>query len=222
AISEMDTQGHVTDFPYQPTADIAAAPDGDVWLTDSLTHHLIRVGADGSARVIAPQELSNASITQVKPAADGSVWFYDARGGRVGHILADGSLSLRALPFQKTNAELAVGAGNAVWLYVGVLGQAIYLPPNGAPKTITPKGTAASVSISTAWFTVGGDGNLYFSVGRNIVRITQQGEQSQHELPTLNAKVQMVAADPTGTVWFSETPDPIHGAQWAIIGKFVA
>ncbi|HEU4783741.1 MAG TPA: hypothetical protein VFS83_10405, partial [Ktedonobacterales bacterium] len=64
--------------------------------------------------------------------------------------------------------------------------------------------------------------NLYFSIARNIVRITQHGEQSQHELPTLNAKVQMVAADPTGTVWFSETPDTRPAEQWAIIGKFVA
>lgn len=222
AISEMDTQGHVTDFPYQPTADIAAASDGAIWLTDGLTHGLIRVGADGDAHNFAPRALANASITQVKPAVDGSVWFYDARGGLVGHILADGSLSLRAMPFQQTNAQLAVGAGNAVWLYVGARGQAIYLSPNGAPKTITPHATAASISISTAWFTVGGDGNLYFSVARNIVRITQQGGQSQHELPTLNAKVQMIAADPTGTVWFSETPDSVRGGQWAIIGKFVA
>jgi len=222
AISEMDTQGHVTEFPYQPTADIAAAPDGAIWLTDGLTHSLMRVGADGVTRSFAPRELANALITQVKPAADSSVWFYYARGGQVGHILADGSLSLRAMPFQQTNAELAVGAGDAVWLYVGARGQAIYLSPTGAPKTIAPSGTAASVSITTAWFTVGGDGNLYFSVGRTLVRITQQGEQSQHELPTLNAKVQMLAADPTGTVWFSETPDPRYGAQWAIIGKFVA
>ncbi|HEY1388406.1 MAG TPA: TIR domain-containing protein [Ktedonobacterales bacterium] len=222
AISEIDAQGHVTDFSYQPTADIAAAPDGAIWLTDGLTHSLIRVGADGGARSFAPQELANASITQVAPAADGSVWFYDARGGQVGHILADGTLSLRAMPFQQTNAQLAVGAGDAVWLYVGARGQVVYLSPNGAPKTISLNATAASISISTAWFTVGGDGNLYFSIGRNIVRITEQGEQSQHELPTLNAKVQMMAADPTGTVWFSETPDPRPTVQWAIIGKFMA
>jgi virginiamycin B lyase len=220
AISEMDTQGNVTDFPYQPTADIVAAADGAIWLTDGLTHRLIRVGADGVTRSFAPQELANASITQVKPAADGSVWFYDARGGLVGHLLADGSLSLRAMPFQQTNAHLAVGAGNSVWLYIGARGQTVYVSPNGAPKSMTLYAPVAS--SSAAWFTVGGDGNLYFSVARNIVRITQQGEQSQHELPTPNTTVQMMATDPMGTVWFSETPDPRPAAQWAIIGKFVA
>ncbi len=137
----LRVQPHATTVCGQPTfasftlpvaghlEDIAAAPDGSLWLSTTTPAQLIKMTPSGT--VAAPAFATPVAVTgslpeSIQVAADGAVWWADQSQDRIGK-LAGGNVMEWATPRTDTGpADLGFAADGAVWytgLDAGVIGR---------------------------------------------------------------------------------------------------
>src|SRR5213082_1244486 len=63
----------------------------------------------------------------------------------------------------------------------------------------TPTGSAGPIGITS-----GPDGNLWFTAGNDIGRITTAGSVTAFPVPTASSGPQGIATGPDGNLWFTE------------------
>jgi streptogramin lyase len=217
-LGRMDADGATRDYPYTIASNIAVDPDGAVWVAEGAGDSIIRIGTDGAPTRHALPRGARVGIASLAPAPDGGVWFYAPESGEVGRLRPDGSSTLHATGFERLGARLLTGAHGSVWLFFGQPNVVVHMSSEGVVRTVLEDDALDGAK----WLTVGGDGNLYYVLGREIGRITPGREHARYEIPTHGAVINQLISDPHGTVWFSEGKErPDANADWAIVGRVV-
>jgi virginiamycin B lyase len=197
--------------------DIAAGPDGALWMADGYGGNIIRMTTQGkftyypAGRYIYPYNIANGP--------DDALWFTaaSAENGVTGRITTGGAVTIFTAAAETW--DIAAGSDGALWFtepYVNRIGR---ITTNG--KITEYPGINAPYSIAS-----GPDGALWFtehsqgigSNGNGIGRITTQGHATFYSSGISPAEVPVdIAAGSDGAMWFTESEDASHGA--AEIGR---
>jgi virginiamycin B lyase len=192
--------------------DIAAAPDGSVWITDSLGDGILRI--DPSGRGIdtrdGPPDCDFDGI--IAPGPDGRMWCADnSDGDAFKRIELDGVTST-ALPMPSGFAvsSMAAGPGGALWYGRNSAGTIGFKPGNGTVGAITPDGGVREWPlgdrVAPTSIAAGPDDAMWFgSAGFDQVvgRITPAGQVTLAPLGVRRAD--KVAFGGDGALWFIDT-----------------
>ncbi|WP_036725251.1 virginiamycin B lyase family protein [Patulibacter minatonensis] len=186
--------------------DIAAAPDGSVWVSDSL--------GDGITRFAPPQASTTAGGTPdcdfdglLAPGADGKMWCA-YKGSALKRIELDGATNVN-LPTADGFAfsALAGAPDGAMWFARLSSGTFATKPGNGAIGRMTPDGAAQEWKVgdrvAPSSIAIGPDGAAWFgSKGYDQVigRVTPAGAVSV--LPLGARRADDVAFGGDGALWF--------------------
>lgn len=183
-------------FGYQ---DIAAGPDGALWLTDSYNDRISRMTTHG--------EFSNYLVPSAKPlnitaGPDRALWFTatGASGGTIGRINTKGKMTFYSLSYAVD--DIAAGPDNALWF--------TEQHPSGGIGRITTYGNVTSyrkgISNVPDYIALGPDGALWFTEsGGNIGRITTAGKVTEYSHSGGSPYINDIAAGPDGAMWFTES-----------------
>jgi streptogramin lyase len=149
--------------PWSP-ADIAAGPDGNLWVT----------GPGGVARLAVggavdefPVGVPTAGITR---GPDGNLWFTAA--GQIGTITPAGKVTTFAAP-----ASGAIAAGPDGNLWFAAAAQLGRLTPAGVVTAFPAPHPAIALGA-------GPDGNVWFSAGERVAAIMPDGDVREFPVPT--------------------------------------
>jgi len=181
-------------------AAVAVGPDGSVWFT------IDNSNAIGVLRSNAVQRISkgrdNLEPLGLAVAPDGDVWFTDAIAESIGHLPPVGAIESIRLPTGVTQfGRLAVAPDGAVWFAdswtnsVVRLKDGVFEPHLARSPNAGPFGIAVDRQ-GTVWAALQ-------NVNR-LMRIGQDGQVDEFEVPTRSAGPSDVAVDATGAVWFVE------------------
>lgn len=189
--------------------DIAAAPDGTVWITDSLGDGVLRIAPDGrgaDTRGGAPDCSFDGIIA---PGPDGKMWCADnEEGDALKRIELDG-VNNTSLPIAKGFAvsSLSAGPGGRMWFGRNSAGSFAFKPGDGAVGFVGPDGTAKEFPlgdrVAPTSLAAGPDGAMWFgSAGFDQVvgRVTPDGKVTLKDLGARRAD--KVAFGGDGALWF--------------------
>lgn len=102
--------------PKSRLSNLAAAPDGTVWVAEMDANKIVSVGPRGDVRAYAaPTAGSQPDAVAVDP--EGTVWFTEFDADRIGTIAADGTVRDALLPYT-LSSPIFVFAGPSQTLYV--------------------------------------------------------------------------------------------------------
>ncbi|CAB4937356.1 unannotated protein [freshwater metagenome] len=189
--------------------DIAAAPDGTVWITDSLGDGVLRIASDGrgaDTRGGAPQCDFDGILA---PGPDGKMWCADSGGGdALKRIELDGVTST-AIPLAPgfSVSSLAAGPGGTMWFGRNSAGSFAFKPGDGAVGFVAPDGNVREVAlgdrVAPTSLAAGPDGAMWFgSAGFDQVvgRVTTAGAVTLKPLGARRADAVAFGGD--GALWF--------------------
>jgi virginiamycin B lyase len=189
--------------------DIAAAPDGTVWVTDSLGDGVLRIAPDGRSadtRGGAP-ECDFDGI--VAPGPDGRMWCADSSDGNaLKRIELDGVNNV-AVPIASGFgvSSLAAGPGGTMWFGRNSAGSYAFKPGDGAVGFVAPDGSArewpVGDRVAPTSIAAGPDGAMWFgSAGFDQVvgRVTPAGAVTLAPLGVRRADGVAFGGD--GALWF--------------------
>lgn len=143
-------------------------------------------------------------------AADsaGNVWFTDTlANNRIGRITPAGDVSVFDLPpFGQLTGGITAGADGSIWVTKAFGAKILRIIPAGTTVTVTefPASTDTVPIDSLGDIVAGGDGNLWFTGGNRIGRMTTAGEIAFFSPPTPFSSPGGITAGPDGNVWFTE------------------
>jgi len=197
-----------TEYPV-PTPEsfplgIAAAPDGQLWITEYAANRLARVAVDGTVTEFPALPSPGAGPGALTAGPDGALWFTEAPLNRIGRMTLDGTVS----EFDVLTAghpgpqSIAAGADGNLWFTQ---------PGANRIGRITPAGVVTEFPLpqpgsGPRGIAAGPDGALWFTEydGNRIGRITTAGEITEYTLPTADSRPLGIAPGPDGNVWFTE------------------
>lgn len=189
--------------------DIAAAPDGTVWITDSVGDGVLRIAPNGQGVDTrdGPPECDFDGI--IAPGPDGLMWCADDSGGNaLKRIQLDGVNNV-ALPLPPGFAvsALTAGPGGAMWFGRNTGGSFAFKPGDGAVGFMTPDGGVREFPVgdrvAPTSLAAGPDGAVWFgSEGFDQVvgRITAAGQLTLAPLGARRANAVTFGGD--GALWF--------------------
>jgi virginiamycin B lyase len=192
--------------------DIAAAPDGTVWITDSVGDGVLRIAPSGQGFDTrpGPPECDFDGIIAAGP--DGRMWCADSSGGdALKRIELDG-VQNTALPIPSGFAvsSLAAGPQGRMWFGRNSGGSYAFKPGDGAVGYVGPDGATREFPlgdrVAPTSLAAGPDGAMWFgSAGFDQVvgRVTQDGEVALKDLGVRRAD--RVAFGGDGALWFIDT-----------------
>lgn len=191
--------------------DIAAAPDGSVWVTDSLNEGVHRfVGNQVFEATSAAPDCSFDGI--IAPGPDGRMWCADNQDGdALKRIELDG-VTATALPMPDgfNVSAMAAGPGGAMWYGRNSSGSFVFKPGDGVVGRMTPDGGVrewpVGDDVAPTSLAAGPDGAMWFgSIGNDkaIGRIAPDGTVTLASLGVRRANGVAFGGD--GALWFIDT-----------------
>jgi virginiamycin B lyase len=199
----------ITEFPV-PTGgarpySIVAAPDGNLYFTESDGNKIGRISPDGHIKEF---DLPNAGSEpyDIVVGTDGALWFTERFGNRIGRMTLTGQFTEYPVPTQNSQPwGIAAGKDGSIWFAeenVDQIGQ------------VSPLGYITEIPLATETFptyiAAGPDGAVWFTeeIGDVIGRITQRpGGLPRVKLfpvPTTQALPWKITAGPDHALWFTE------------------
>jgi streptogramin lyase len=187
--------------------DLAAGPDGAMWLTSGSTLQgksaaIIRVTVGGSVTTFAlPATSSTDSAESIAAGPDGAMWFTSVVRNQIGRITMAGSITMFDLPTPNARPYfITPGPDGALW----------FAEVNGIKiGRITTSGRVTEFAVpgpGIAGLAFGPDGNLWFTQYNggpgNIGQMTLQGAVSTYPLPD-STYPGTIASGPDGAMWFT-------------------
>jgi len=129
--------------------DVTAAPDGAAWFHGGSTNEIGRITLNGEVT-----DAPNAIVA----APDGGIWFTEYSGHQIGRLAPDGTIAEYSFAPDNYFGNLAVGLDSSIWFRESM---------SKNVGRITPDGTISHFSAAPppSAFTVGPDGNLWFTTG---------------------------------------------------------
>jgi streptogramin lyase len=187
---------------------IAAGLDGGVWFAGE-SAWIGRLGTDGAVtrfpiRPDAPGV--SGGVDSIVAMPDGGLWFI---GTVMGRMSPDGAVTPVSPPRGMSASDLTAGPGGDLWFVYAVR------RPGGWGEGIARMSTSGAVTrlgllAAPSWvgqianLTNGPDGNLWFTQGRWIGRITPSGQVRRFSAGIgTGAVVQSLASAPDGNLWFT-------------------
>lgn len=195
-------------------ADIAAGPDGALWLTDTYNGQILRMTTDGT---FTGYPLQNSSPLSIVSGPDKALWFTASTGSGIGKITTSGKITL--YPAGDSTFDIASGADGALW-YTESSANAIGRITTHGKISVYTKGIspgAGPYSIAP-----GPDGALWFTeyTGGRIGRITTSGKITEYSRGITPGEHPIdLTAGPDRTMWFTETDDTSGYQNNAKIGR---
>jgi len=102
--------------PKSRLSNLAAAPDGGVWVAEYDANKIVSIGVDDAVRThVVPT--ANSQPDAIAVDAGGVVWFTELDTDRIGQIAADGTIRDALLPYT-LSSPIFVFAGPSQTLYV--------------------------------------------------------------------------------------------------------
>jgi streptogramin lyase len=188
--------------------DVAAGPDGNVWVTEFTMNRIARVTPSGVFTEFGSGVLPlNAGVGGIAAGPDGNLWFTESQSSRIGRITPTGTItqfSAGITPGSLPNRIVAGPDGN-LWFTETTGNRIGRISPVGS---VTEFSTGISASSSPWGITAGADGNLWFTEhvsGGGVARITIAGAVTEFPSSGLPSGI---AAGPDGNVWFAENANP--------------
>lgn len=230
----------------KPTA-LALAPDGSVWVLDTLNHRLQHFTAEGKFIAVVGSKGTAAgqflNPTDIAIAKDGSLWVTDA-GNRIQHLSQDGHVikqfgsTLEAMVFDAPN-DLAFAQDGSLW--VGNNNSQALIRINQDGEVLERFGETASNTVyhnpvavpvphgilkaddGSIWRISSKDPTLIQRVDHNsqvLAEVSVGGSPSQVNRPV----IQRIETAKNGSVWvtsFQQNDNPrINGFSW--VGHYTA
>jgi virginiamycin B lyase len=203
-VARIDTSGtRRKTFYYQGLStegssfeDIAAGPDGALWITDYYNWQIVRMTTGGT---ISTFKL-NAAPIGITVGPDKALWFTEY--GAIGRITTKGSVTI--YPAGGFDDDITAGPDGALW-FTELTGNAIgRITTHGKIRTYT-KGISGAAG--PYWIAPGPDGALWFTeaTGGRIGRITTSGKVTEYSRGITPTEEPVgIAAGPDGAMWFTE------------------
>lgn len=202
--------GDGTPFPIPSSAakpvDIAAAPNGSLWLALQEGTTLATVATRTGAVTTQPATGLDTGLEPggIVVAPDGRVWFTNVTGNSVASVSAQATdLKTFALPkVASAPGAITVGPDGALW-FTEVTGNRI--------GRITTAGAITEFDLPDGSeprdIVTGPDKNLWVTLaGKNsIARITTAGVIQTYPLPTADSRPHGIAVGSDGNLWFTES-----------------
>ena len=199
-VGRMSPDGQVSRFATgRDFTDLAAGPDGNLWLSDDENRRIVSLSPTGSMREF---RTPRGTLGPIAAGPDGAMWFArDVPGppidGHIGRITPDGRISEVATVPEQEVSDLVTGPDGNVWFTASLtLGK------------VTPSGKVTLlrnlVDIQSRWFrssiVVGGDGRLWAAglVERRLVAATTDGRVTLMRAPPDS---DALVPHPDGTMW---------------------
>jgi streptogramin lyase len=175
-VGRMEVHGAVTTFSLTRSGtnvfDIAAGPDGNLWVTDygDITGER---GRNGAIWRLTPAGLATELAlpprtypTEIIAGADGNLWFVQQDG--MGRITPGGDVRVFDLPGDVSPDSITVGPDGDIWVSDDWRNGVIRLSADGS-QTLVRMGRLVS------GLTSGPDGNLWFTARRYTVGLRAVG-----------------------------------------------
>lgn len=201
-IGRVSPSGEVTEFPTTALpCSIVAGPDGNLWFTNcGPSVAPAGIGRSSTGGVVSSVALPPGHWTYgITVGPDGAIWFTEPSTRQIGRVTTTGSVTEFALPADLVPNSIAAGPDGNVW----------FTDQFNKINRITTGGDLKRFELAAAYVARGSDGNLWFVDNNTITRlvIADDGVDAGQAfpVPTGNAGVAAVAAEPGGDLWFTES-----------------
>jgi len=207
----------VTEFPlssegHRPQA-IIAGPDGNLWVTDSGKHKIIRVTPDGKiTEFVVPG--ANANLLQgITVGADGNLWFTSPSDNTIRRMSPKGEFNGEFKIPTTVDKSKVGGSSFPRGIATGPDGNVWFAELHGNKiGRITPKGEITEFPVPTpdsGPYAPAFDkaGKVWFceSTANKVARLDPAtGKVDEFPLPTAQCLPRDMTAGPDGNLWFSE------------------
>jgi len=200
-IGRITPQGIVSKFDL-PTGSapyaITAGPDGNIWFTEG-AGRIGRITTSGAS--LTEFMMPNAAFSDsIAVGPDGNLWFTETTNQKIGRCTPTGVITEKDPPQSVEVYGIALGPTGHLWfLESGIaMPQVVRIETSGT-YTEFPVPTGYSFPRTMA---PGADGNMWFTEGGKIGRITPQGAVAEFVVTSPSAPAQ-IATGPDGNLWFS-------------------
>lgn len=163
----------------EPSGDIAAGPDGAMWLTLPTSGRIARVSAAGEVTTFGEgRRLAPAGIAA---GPDGALWFTEPERERIGRITVDGVITSSATPGVLPE-QIVAGADGRLWFTTRAGDSIGRITTSGAVDSVAVPATGG---VSPAGLAAAPGGGVWFMMGglHRIGRITASGLVQQFPPP---------------------------------------
>lgn len=193
------------------THEIAAAPDGSIWVSQMMQHKLVRISPEDDS-VIFFDMPSDTAPHGLKFDHEGRLWLTFQMTDEIVEIGLDGGILARhKIPSPGAGPHgLGIGPDNAVW-WTGKTGNMIgRFDPQTRATTIYP---LEHIPATPIYIVADNDGAMWFTEleGSRLGRIDEGGNLSFFDLPTPNARPIAVFPGPDAQIWFTEERGNAYG-----------
>jgi streptogramin lyase len=191
-------------------SDITAAPDGDLWFTESGANQIGMLNPTTDVITEFPlPSVSGVGPTQaagITAGPDGNIWFGVAGANAIGMINpTTGVVTEFSIPTANANVQdITAGPDGNLWFTESGANAIGMLNPTTDVITQFPVPTGAA---GLEGITAGPDGNLWFTEqNTNAIGMLNPTTDviTQFSLPTAQSQPFDITAGPDGNVWFTE------------------
>jgi virginiamycin B lyase len=191
-VGRIGFDGTITEFstPGNPTYQMTAGPDGNVWVANGGIGRLTTAG-EFTNFTVPPADNGYYDIVDVAAGPDGAVWFADSDGERIGRITPAGDFTF--VPVSEEPYAITLGRDGNLW-YAATDADVI--------GRVTPAGVVTTFKIpgsAPVELTAGPDGAIWFG-GSGIGRLTTSGTVTTFD----GASAARLAPGRDGNVWFTD------------------
>jgi streptogramin lyase len=220
-VGRITPAGEVKQFsvPYQPVGgspNIAAGPDGNIWVAVSgggggRPDWILRVTPSGQITRFSAGERPpdqgqfGTGPDSIAPGPDGNMWFTEFWTNRIGRLTPSGDLTEFSIPTPDSGARgIVAGRDGNMWFAEDNRARpSVARITTGGTITEFPITTGPS-DVSPSRLAVGADGNLWFAEPSGLAHISPSGDIVQVPLPT-GTQVTDLVAGPDANIWFGDS-----------------
>jgi len=193
------------------THEIAAGPDGSIWVSQMKQHKLVRISPDDDSVVFFDMP-PGTGPHGLKFDHDGRLWLTFQLTDEIVEIGLDGGILARhKIPSPGAGPHgLGIGPDNAVW-WTGKTGNMVgRFDPVTRATTIYP---LDSIPATPIYIVADENGSMWFTEleGSRLGRIDANGALAFFDLPTPDARPIAVFAGPDAQIWFTEERGNAYG-----------
>jgi streptogramin lyase len=182
--------------------DVAAGPDGNMFVTEQDLNRVVRVRPDGG--IIGQFALGAGSSPQgIVAGADGNLWVAEFVARKIAKVTPAGGVTHYPIVGTTTDQPLRIAAGpdgNVWFTEFGASNLIGRMLPNGTLTEFVAGGGVRDIAA-------GPDGHMWFTSGNTIRRISTSGALQ----PAFSAGISpganpnSITLGPDGNMWFTET-----------------
>jgi virginiamycin B lyase len=206
-VGRLTTEGKFSDYVVSSskrTEQITSGPDGSLWFTEIPYLVIGRLSTSGSLSEFSLLD-GSGQLNGITSGPDGALWFTvtdtDNSAEYIGRLSTSGSATFYRLDTTGSIDPLEIVAGPNSALYFGQGAES-----QGIGK-ITTTGSFQEFPLSSASaldITLGPDGDLWFTDGRFIGRISASGSSQEIFATPSNYGVAAIATGPDGAIYLTE------------------